>query len=346
MSDMVKNTSFSSVFLSVPAEAFPEFMQIVAFKLQWDYITFDNEENRAVLKSKKSDGTWSERFEILWSSADLTLEARSVEKKLYDFGSMKKAMRKLENMIKNIFEELGDEGLKQLCDDASAKENEEEKCEEYVVPKSLPEPPLLKEMSLAKMMTVILLLVALSGILYGAARSFYYIVGLYEIGLVMLLLGFSSKMFKNLYVKDFIENMKILWFAPVIFFITGELGYYLARSLRYDLLTDFSFVEFTIEKYSGENSGTGFFFLGLSAFMSLLYGYYLYTYLPQRYFLSRLKIVPREAIDYVWHLLGEDKEDDEIETLLSQKGWGEKMHLDAIWDTIEFDLALYDERVN
>lgn len=303
-------------------------------KLDWVVVYAD--ENSIEAKRMDRWHTVTEKITVTYGTrGKVTVTSQSMNGHFLDFGFNSKRARMFILVVQHLISSCDKEKIKELEKEIDDQEN----WNDYIVPETLPPPPVFKEPQYKYFVIGYLLTAILSGyILALLSLHLIYVIVLFELG-VALLFGLATKYILKL--SNFTDYNRIrftLIISIILTFFSCEFFIYI------NILGDIngiSFWEYLTYKlrhglqFDNKNLGS------IGQIIAWIIQTGLTYWLANIFIIHRIssyisRRVPVEVIDYVFYLLVKDKSQQEIDNALDEKGWIDSRNRDEVYYTIEY----------
>ena len=302
----------------VDPKLFWYFINDLANKLEWDYNSY--EEDKAIFIRQKHNRDYERIIIKNIYGKEIRVESISIQSNIMDFGSNKKNVQKIEELIKSM---LTDEDIERY---RKQKIKDDEEIKNYKGPERLETFPEILTISENKLFIKCFLLLPILGIVHSASTYFIFF-----IGLAGILLGFISAFLINKQMNNttIIQNFSTRFISLSILITTAIfslLTTYTINKIRYHI--DIDFISFVIEYFK---AGIKFKDINLKIYGKIaIFGFdFLIAYwilvsrLSMKMINKIASVIPEEVVIHIYKLLSKGLTIDEIKADLKSKGLSE-----------------------
>lgn len=311
------------VYIEIAKKAYKE--------LDWELLYENDSELKGV---RRNDfGSVKEIISVKITDRNRILIQSKSENGFWDFGNNSRRVKMLIETTKIEINKLTTEELDEIEKATIAKDN----WDDYVVPETLSAPKKYRE----PIVTIPIIGYFLLSIILGYVISFLsvssvYVIGLFEV-VVGFILAYSLKVFMTLSNYTHYKNLlTIIFISIVLTYFSSQYFQFLHFKKEYSDLTFMIFMSERLKHgfmFKALNLGT----IGLIVFWIVQVGL---TFLVA--FLQCFKVimnysvdrVPDDVINYVMFLMAKDKQEREIKTELSKKGWKADLEQNVVFEAI------------
>ncbi len=311
------------VYIEIAKKAYKE--------LDWELLYENDSELKGV---KRNDfGSVKEIISVKITDRNRILIQSKSENEFWDFGNNSRRVNMLIETTKIEINKLTTEELDEIEKATIAKDN----WDDYVVPETLSAPKKYRE----PIVTIPIIGYFLLSIILGYVISFLsvssvYVIGLFEV-VVGFILAYSLRVFMTLSNYTHYKNLlTIIFISIVLTYFSSQYFQFLHFKKEYSDLTFMIFMSERLKHgfmFKALNLGT----IGLIVFWIVQVGL---TFLVA--FLQCFKVimnysvdrVPDDVINYVMFLMAKDKQEREIKTELSKKGWKADLEQNVVFEAI------------
>ena len=302
--------------------------------LEWELIYQDDE----TVEARQSNGRWSGKYAITIKTGhpgEVEVKSESTGDEMWDMGNNSKRVKLFLFAFTEILNEQKQSNLADLKKEIERKD----KMSDYVIPKTLPEPPVYKDPnSLLLWLGFILSALFISLPLAFLASKGIYILGLFELGAIWLLAYTAGFLFRISNFTDWktIHKMLILTIA-VIFICNLFYQYLFYMNDSGDTLNFMDYVTQKIEagiQYKNLNLGSIGLLIVWVISIGLLYilGRLLLLNKLIRYVISK---VPEEVTEFAVYYFAQKKDEAGVKSELTKMGWNTEQEHEMVFEALD-----------
>jgi len=311
------------IYIEIAKKAYKE--------LDWELLYESDTELNGIRQNDL--GRVTEKISVkIMDNNKIQIQSKS-ESGFWDFGKNSKRVKGLIESAENELNKLSADEINEIDKATTAKDN----WDDYVVPETLTKPKKYREpIIIIPIIGYFLLSIGLGFVISFLSVSGVYVIGLFEV-VVGFILAYSLKVFMPLSNYTHSKNLlTIIFITIVLTYLFSQYFQYLHFKKEYSDLTFLIFISERLKHglmFKSLNLGT----IGQIVFWIVQVGLtYLIAYLQCFKVIMNFSVerVPDDVINYAMYLMAKDKQEREIKSELSKKGWKSDLGQNAVFEAI------------
>jgi len=308
--------------------------------LRWYIVYFD--ENRIEAKRSNDLGDLTEKIIINIKGETVLITSTSIKNNICDFGKNNRRVFELITAYKEFESKYDDGRISQELIEIEKKEEENK----YKVPNELTKPKRIGEPKSSYLLFGGLITSLILGAILALFSGIVYIIVLYDSGigiLTAIVLGYFIKLsnisdFKKLQWIGFSSIALTYLFSHIVRFIYIVETKNISNVNLFDYLT--SMLEHGIQY---KNLNLGAIGLIIAWIIEVAIAIFVYQFrIAQNIIKYDIERAPKDVVEFAIYWFNENKTEEEVRQLLSQKGWYDKLQQDIIIKAVGALSSLHD----
>lgn len=311
---------------------FPIAKQVVN-EIGWD-LSFEDE-NLIKAKQKAGGFHWGQKIIIHYESGKVKVTSESIGNQLWDMGRNSKRVKLFIYAFKELEKTYEKDALEELEEQVIRANN----WDDYIVPDVLPQPQIQTKPKIwIPIIGGVIISVILGCLLAFFTVKFMYVIGLYEIG-VGFLIGLAFKYFIRWgNYTDFDKLNYILVGTVLLTYVLNQYFFYNLTMYEHniELIGFVNFIKLRFQEgLTIESLNTGWIGLVVSWIFQIGFTYAIaHVQLASHVLQFLFDKTPAEVVDFALYHFIKGKNDEEVRSELSKKGWSRKEDQDDVFNSI------------